>query len=149
VNQRIKVVLIVSVITNILLAGMLLGDVSRRFMAPAPFDVAAQLDKLPQDKRVLFENILAPAKEQMDKDHAKMDDAKKEALRILKTEPFNAEAYLTQVRHIGDLHMQMKRHVAESVAELAKKLAPDERIILAEIISHPPFMMLPPAQPTK
>jgi uncharacterized membrane protein len=141
VNRSIKTILTLSVVLNVLLAGMLLGDVSHRLIAPQSFDVSAQLAQFPQDKRNLFETIMGPAKQKMDTERAKIDEAKREAIRILKSDSFNADSYLKQIRHIEDIHFQMKQHISEAVANLAKQLTPQERTALAEIISHPPFAM--------
>lgn len=146
-NRRIKIALAISVVLNVLLAGMLLGDVSHSYIAPAvtAFNLETQLAQLPQDKRALFDTIMKPAKQKMDDERAQIDSAKKEAIRILKTEPFNKEAYLTQTQHINDMHVEMKHHLAESVAELAQHLSLAERTALAEIVSHPPFTLPPSA----
>jgi len=146
-NRHIKIVLALSVVLNMLLAGVLLGDISGRLVTPKtavaaePFDIGAQLAKLPQDKRDLFESLMGPAKKKMDDERSKIDAAKKVALELLKADSFDASAYLTQVDHINDMHMQMKRHIAKAVVELAKQLTQQERVIVAVIISHPPFTM--------
>jgi uncharacterized membrane protein len=140
-SSGIKPALAVSVALNVLLAGMLLGDLSHRYIAPPPasFDVASQLSRLPPQKRSLYDTVMGAAKRKMDAERAEIDNEKKLALGILKAEPFNAEAYLKQVQRINDLHVQMKQHVAQAVAELAKQMTQQERDIVAEIVSHPPF----------
>lgn len=146
-NRRVIFVLAVSVAVNLLFAGMLLGHLLHRLMPPPPFNVAAELQKLPGEKRALFSSIMEPAKQRMDAERTQIDNAKKEALRLLKTEPFSEDAYLTQTRRINDMRTQMKRHIDEAVAKLARQLTQDERDVLAEIASHPPFAQPPGARP--
>lgn len=147
-NRGMKPVLAISVAINVLLAGMVLGGVSHGYIVPQPpaatFDIAGQLAHLPEDKRALYESIMGPAKQKMDAERAQIDNEKKLALKILKSEPFNEDAYLKQVQHIYELAGQMKLHVAQSVVELAKHLTPQEREVVAGIISHPPFTASPP-----
>jgi uncharacterized membrane protein len=148
-NPNVKVTLIISIVLNVLLAGMIMGDVSHHFIAAPSFDYAAALAQLPPGKRAIFENTMGPAKQRMDKEHAAIGDAKKEALRLLKAEPFDPIAYLAQTRHIDEMLVQMKQHMAQAVATLARQLTAHEREIMADIISHPPFANTPPSQAGK
>lgn len=150
-NQRLKVGLTFSIAINVLLVGMMLGTMSHHYITPPPppaFDMKQQLDKLPGDKRILYNTIMGPAKSQMDEERTLLDALKKHALGTLKAEPFNAGEYLREVDHILDMQVEMKRHLAQAVVNLAAQLTLQERAVLAEIVSHPPFTMLPfPAKP--
>ncbi len=146
-NRLLRVTLVFSIAFNVLLAGMLSGEMSHRLISPPQaFDITSELAKLPPEKRVMFETFMSGAKQQTDADHASMDSAKKEALRLLTVEPFNKDAYLAQVGRIDNLHRQMKQKLAQAVVNLAQQLNSDERNVLMQIISHPPFS-LPPMAP--
>jgi uncharacterized membrane protein len=144
-NRGVRSALAISVVVNVLLAGVLLGNVSQRYIAPAAksFDVAAALGRLPSDKRSLYETIMGKAKQNMDAARKQIDETKKQAIAILKTEPFDEQAYMAQVQKIGGMIVEMKKHLAESVVELAKQLTGEERAVLADIVSHPPFALTP------
>ncbi|MBI3631113.1 MAG: periplasmic heavy metal sensor [Candidatus Sungbacteria bacterium] len=146
---RIGTVLAISIVLNLLLAGALMGHVSYHYIAPKQlhaanaFDLQSHLAKLPGDKQALYTNIMGQAKKHMDDERAAIDAMKKQALDILKTEPFNEAAYLQQTQTIYERLKQMKLHVAQSVADLSKQLTAEERAVLADIISHPPFSTPP------
>ena len=70
--------------------------------------------------------------------HEQLSDARKQAASILKAEPFDKEKYLAQVQHVNELRVQISQKTTQSVATLAAQFTPEERAILAEIISaHP------------
>lgn len=136
-TSRIQVIAIISLLLNVIIAGMFVGYILQHDTAPN--DISAELEKLSPQSRALYESTLVPAKLQMDKQHAQIDAAKKEALHILKTQPFDHDAYIKQVRHIEDIRLHMKLEMAEAVSILAKQFPAEECDILAEIISQPPF----------
>ncbi len=136
-TRRIKIILITSLVLNILLAGIGLGALSHCLFWPAPLshtlpEMAAQL---PGDKRKLFEDTMHDAWQDVDKLHEQMVEAKKESGLILSAEPFNAEAYMTQIHHMEDIHTHMKQRLAEAIIELAKQFTPQERAVLTDAIA--------------
>ena len=145
-----RILLVISVVVNMLLAGMLFGHMSHHYVvaSAAPFDQAVLLRQLPPDKKSLFDTIIVPARQKMDDDHRQIDDAKAKAVQMLQSDDFNRTAYLQQVRRINDLHVKMKTRMAEAVAELALQYTPAERAVLATIISHPPYSLPPGAMVT-
>jgi uncharacterized membrane protein len=68
----------------------------------------------------------------------KLRQTRKETIRILETEPFDAAAYDRQVSLLVDLRGQMARHMADVVKGLAKKLPMEQRAKLADFLRRPP-----------
>jgi len=153
-NKRLKTFLMISVASNALLIGIVLGELSYSFssyfvqnaatMPSSPDCCASSPEKqLPDAKRKLFEDIMHPAWEKMQATRAKIDNEKKKALSLLKAEPFDEKAYRSQVQHIADMHAQIRRDMTAAVTKLARQFTPQERAILADIIAHPPLSAPP------
>ena len=139
-NRRIKLLLLVSIVLNAGLVGIFIGQMSHHLLWShnAHHFPGERLAELPENKRKLFEDTMHSSRHDTQSLRDQADTAQKEASRLLAAEPFNEEAFITQMQHVSDLRAEMKRHMAESMASLAKQFTPQERAILADIVSHPP-----------
>ena len=157
-NTKIKTALLISIICNALLIGLILGEFSHSFShyltqntpSPVTTDCCSSelVSQLPEEKRQLLKKSLQPAWELMQDARTKINTEKKKTLDLLKAEPFDEKAYRNQIRHMNEMHTQMKRDMSESVIKTAKQFSPEERVILADIVSR---LSVPstPATPAK
>jgi len=67
-----------------------------------------------------------------------LSDAYKKAANLLKIEPFDKKAYLTQMQEIHRLRGQIMQRMAEAIAALAEQSTPEEKMTLADMLRHPP-----------
>jgi uncharacterized membrane protein len=140
-SQDVKKYLTFSIVLNLLFVGFFLGSMSHRMVAPPPpppHEIDQLLATLPESQRPQFESAMQPFWKEMGDLHIALEKEKAKAQALLKAEPFNADAYLAEARHITQMHAQQKVHLAESIATLAKGFTPEERAVLAEIVSRPP-----------
>lgn len=133
-KQSIKIFIITSVLLNILMAGVIIGLASKRFMPRPPLPFAQKLEALPLEKRELFENSMEKAEADTEKLRAAFGESRKRAGQLLKTEPFDRDAYLKEMQKGHEIRGQMMRRMAGSVADLAEKFTPEERASLADIV---------------
>jgi len=139
-SKTLKGVFLASLLVNILLVGVLLGELPHRaercevrqdkkektlgqLPEPAQTRVREEMERLRQDNEPIRERIR---------------EAREEAIHILTTEPFDSAAYDRQVAQIGELRGQMAKHMAEVVKEIAKDLPPEQRGVLAGMLRRPP-----------
>lgn len=139
-SKTLKGVFLVSLLVNILLVGVLLGELPHRaercevrqdkkektlaqLPEPAQTRVREEMERLRKDNEPIRERIRA---------------AREEAIRILTAEPFDSVAYDRQVTQISELRGQIAKHMAEGIKEIAKDLPPEQRGILAGMLRRSP-----------
>jgi uncharacterized membrane protein len=123
INKKVKVLFLGSLILNVLVVGLIFGDLSYRFGRDRFWRprMSQRLEQLPEPLR---EHLYKAMKQAREKTHPLLDkltQTRRETIRILETEPFDAAAYDQQVSLLVDLRGRMARHMADVVKGLAKK----------------------------
>ena len=137
-TKKLRVAFLLSVIINVLLAGVILGALPHRFMGNPSGREAFRKDieGLPEPARSRF---LAKMDEfRKDPLRQQMTDARNEAIRLLVATPFDEAAYDRQVDKINDLRVQMTNRMAADMKDIVKGLPADQRDSLANILKRPP-----------
>jgi uncharacterized membrane protein len=137
-TKKLKLVFIVSILLNVLLAGVILGELPRRFernFRPGE-RLTRDLAKLPEPLREKFRDKMDQARASGAR--RQMREEREAALRILAAEPFDEAAYDRQVKRIQDLRLQTTQRMADSIKELAIDLPQEERKALVEVLKRPP-----------
>ena len=140
-NRKLRIAFLVSIIVNVLLAGVILGALPQRFYGRlrSRDAISSAIDKLPEPARTRFrENLAAFRKSPLRQELA---EARNEAIRLLVAEPFNEPAYDRAVDKINNLRVQMSKRMSDDMKALIKGLPIDQRNAVAEILKRPP----PPA----
>lgn len=139
-NRNIKFAFIASLILNVLLIGVLLGQSPRRFDGGAlrqrRMDQALKdLPKASQTRlREKFQQLRAaadPLFEQIRKNE-------EEAVQLLGKEPFDESAYDRQVNKITEMRVEMTKRLSQVVKDASKDLSADERARFAQLLRRPP-----------
>ena len=137
-KRSLKLFVIASVLLNLLLAGVVAGYASRQMFddnrSANQQRVAAAL---PEQQRELFLTAMKQVEAQNKPLRAQLAKARKESLRLLRAEPFDRAAYMTQVERIQELRGQMLHTMAEAMAGLAGQFTAEERATLATLFSKP------------
>ena len=134
-NQKLKWIVLASILLNVLLVGILFGQLPRRMDR----DVYRQqimeqaVKKLPESTRDPFRQKLADMRAAAEPIRSQIREARDESIRIVTTEPFDEAAFDRQVKKINDLRVQM----ANILKEAAKNLPPDQRRALGETMKRP------------
>jgi len=137
-NRFLKIVITVSVLLNLLLAGIIIGDIGHYFMSPKKhITLQDATATLPPDKREHLKNIISHADKDIGALRQKLDDDRKKSADILKTEPFNKAAYLMQMQDMRQLRVQITDRTADAVVGLAAQTTPQERASMADILFPP------------
>jgi uncharacterized membrane protein len=137
-SKFFKLAVIISLTLNVILIGLLLGELPRRFdRGNRPGErIRRDVEKLPEPLRARFREKMEQARQGGMRQ--KLRQERDEAIRILAAEPFDEAAYDRQVKKIQELRLQMHQRMAENIKELAKGLPQEQRQALAEVLKRPP-----------
>jgi len=138
-NRTARITFIASIILNVLLIGVLLGQTPRRFDRGALRQ--QRLDQVLKDLpdadqkrlRERFQKLLVAA----DPLFGQIRQAEDEAVQLLGKENFDEAAYDNQVNKINALRQNMTRHLSQVVKDAAKDLSAPERRRFADLLRRP------------
>jgi uncharacterized membrane protein len=139
-SRKIKILTIVSLLLNVLLIGVVIGDISHRF-GREPYWRKHSRDltsRLPEDKAELFRKTLEEVYGDNRDVYKEIKEARGRAMEILSAPEFDEAAYREEVDRIHELKGLMKRRLADATVELAKQFDQEERKALSEQLRRPP-----------
>ena len=137
-SKKMKILIFSSLLLNVLLVGVVIGDVSHRFHKE--FFVRKSVEdfasKLPEDKGALFLETVQRVYLNNRDEYNQLREARKEAIKLLSAPEFDEAAYRLQVEKIHKLRSLMKWRLADATIELAKQFSQEERKALAQHLRH-------------
>ena len=139
-SKKMKALIIGSLLLNVLLVGVIIGDMSHR-LRREDFSGrhARELSlKLPEDKVALFLETVEKVHLNNRDVHKQIREARKTAMRILTANDFDEAAYQIQVEKLQELRGLMMRRLAGATIELARQFDQEERRALARYLRRPP-----------
>lgn len=143
-NHPLKYIAAASLLLNVVLAGIFIGQAGRSAMMHSPMDEMAA--SLPADKRQLLKTELQKAESDTAVQRDKLNEMRKKAASLLVAEPFDQKAYVEQWKAMHDQHGPVMQRIAEAVADVAAQCTPQERAALADILRRPkPSLLSSPA----
>ena len=139
-SKKMKILIFSSLLLNVLLAGVVIGDVSHRFHKEyfVRKSVKEFASKLPGDKAALFLETVERVHLNNRDAYNQIREARKEAMKLLSAPEFDEAAYRLQVEKIHELRSFMKRRLGDATIELAKQFSQKERKALAQHLRHFP-----------
>jgi uncharacterized membrane protein len=139
-TKTVKIAFVASVVLNLLLLGVIVGQVPRSLDArpTRQQQMEEALKKLPEPAQSRLREHFTQIRAAGDPLRRQIDQARGEALQLLSTEPFDQHAYNDQVTKIEELRIEMSKRMGQKIKELAKELSPDERRMLADVLRRPP-----------
>jgi len=138
-SQKTKLLFIASIVLNMLLIGVLLGQSPGRLDRGAMREQRMEqaIKDLPEASqtrlRASFQQLRAaadPLFEQMRKNEA-------DAVELLGKEPFDEPAYDRQVSAISEMRVAMTKKLSQVVKDASKDLSADERSRFARLLRRP------------
>ena len=138
-SQKTKLAFIASIVLNVLLVGVLLGQSPRRFdrgamreqrMEQAIKDMPEASQKRIRDR---FQQLRAAAEPLFNQ----MRQVQDESSRLLGAEPFDEAAFDGQQARINELRANMTKKLTEVVKNTVKDLSPEERRRFADLLRRP------------
>ncbi len=131
VPRWIWVTLVASVSVNLLLIGLMAGAAWFRHRAGGPFATAASpmgfIRMLPKERRDAIRSAAPEAFANMRPHWQAVRQARREADRLLTTEPFSAETFLAAHRRMIEADAAARRAASQILADTAARMTPEER----------------------
>ena len=138
-NGRLRSVLALSLLANVLLLGFLIGGLPHRFGRESREErLDAVLRQLPAPTQAQFRARMEQNRSADDARREEIRAARERTIEILLAEPFDAAAYEAEVARIDELRGQGSRQMAMTVKDVAAGLNLEQRRILAELLRGPP-----------
>ncbi len=138
--RKIKILVVGSFLLNILLIGIVIGNLSHRlfhddFRPPHPPEGAMNLS--PEKEKMVSEAMERVRLENRDI-HKKIKETKDRIVSIMKEREFDTAAYERETAELHKLMDLMMQRFADATKELAKGMNQKERQVLAEFLRRPP-----------
>jgi uncharacterized membrane protein len=140
-TRAVKLAFLASLVLNLLLLGVILGQVPRGLEMTPPTRqqrMEEALKKVPEPTQSRFREKFAQIRASSDPLRQQIDEARAETLRLLSAEPFDEAAYDRQVSKIEELRGEMFKRMGQSMKQTSKELSPEERRMLADLLRRPP-----------
>jgi uncharacterized membrane protein len=139
-NRTLKLLFLVSIILNVLLVGVLMGQLPYRLERGSFREQRMEqaLRGLPQPMQTRLREKFKQMRAAGDPLRDQLRTAREETLGVLSAEPFDEAAYDRQVSKINNLQLQLFKKTGQVVKEIAKDLSAEERRIFAQILRRPP-----------
>jgi uncharacterized membrane protein len=133
-SKTIKILILGSVILNILLIGIIIGNVSKRFFREdSPGRTPAELTvKLPPEKERLFSDTMGKVRLENREIRKQIREGREKIFSILTAPQFDEAAYESETTKLHELRMLMMHQLSDTTKQLAKQLNQEERKALAE-----------------
>ena len=139
-RQKTKLAFIASIVLNVLLVGVLLGQSPRRFDRGAMRQQRMEqvIKDLPEASQTRLRERFQKLRSAADPLFAQMRQAQDETARLLGAEPFDEAAFDRQETKINELRADMTKKLSQVVKSAIKDLTPEERRRFAELLRRPP-----------
>jgi uncharacterized membrane protein len=139
-NKTLRLAFLVSITLNVLLVGVLLGQLPRQLDRPlsARQRIEIATNELPETERSRVGAKLAQMRNETNPIREQIQRIRNETIAIFVAEPFDEAAYDRHVSKIDELRRQMSRRMAANMKEIAKELPAEQRKTLARAFERPP-----------
>lgn len=138
-NRRLKLAFLASMIVNVLLLGVILGQSPRRFDREDRRQQRLEqgLKDLPDAARARLREKYQRLRAEAEPHFKQLREVQDGAVRLLGAEPFDEAAYDQQVMKINELRMGLTKRLSQVVKDAVKDLSPEERRRFAELLQRP------------
>ena len=139
-NRHAKMVFVASIILNVLLIGMLLGQSPRRFNRGAMRQqhMKQVLKDLPEAAQTRLREKFQQLRAAADPLFEQIRKSEEEAMQLFAKEPFDEPAYDRQASKIPVMRVAMTKKLSQGVKDASKDLSAQERARFAQLLRRPP-----------
>lgn len=135
-NRKLKIILTVSIILNLLLLGILGGFAYKasRYMPRLDPDLRAQMSP---EGRHLMARTFAESRREMGDTFRAAGNARTELQQILEAETFDPDAYQAASAELQRLQIRIMEERARRAGELAAELSAEDRKVTSRLLTSP------------
>jgi uncharacterized membrane protein len=140
-SRKVKILIVTSVVLNVLLAGVILGNVFHHLGRRPPIGHDRTLAaKLSPEKYRLFTDVMGDARSECKQIRKQIRASREQTLGILTAAEFDERSFQQEVATLHELRGRVANRLADATLELAKHFTPEERKLLGAYLerSRPP-----------
>ncbi len=139
-SKKMKTLIVVSLLLNVLLVGIIIGHALHRFGGKHFFRrYGAELTvRLPADKEKLFFETMKQVHMENKDIRKQIRETREKAISILTAPEFDETAYQIEAEKLHELRGRMMQQLAGATKELAAHFNQEERKALAKHLRRPP-----------
>jgi len=139
-NRKLKLAFLASLVVNVLLLGVILGQSPRRFDREDRRQQRLEqvLKDLPDAARARLRAKYQRLRAEAEPHFKQIREAQDRAIHLLGAEPFDEAAYDQQVMKINELRAALTKQLSQVVKDAVKDLSSEERRRFAELLQRPP-----------
>ncbi len=135
-TKNMKIVFTVSVLLNILMAGVLAGF-AVKCNQPEPWRAPPAMEKLSPEGRALMKQSFDQSRDTMRQTFQDARQLRERLNSILEAETFDPEAYAAASAALREHQVKIMERRAQTAGDLAAKLNPEDRRLMADWLSGP------------
>ena len=138
-SKKVKILIVASVVLNVLLAGVIIGNmVHHQFGRWSSFRNDRVLAaKLSPEKYKLFTEVMGVARSDCKQIRKQIRATRAETLEILMAPEFDEQSFEREVGRLRDLRVAVSDRVADATLQLAKQFDAEERQVLGKFLERP------------
>lgn len=138
-SRKVKVLVVASVVLNVLLAGVIIGNTVHHLGRWSAFRSDRTLAaKLPPEKYKLFTEIMGGARSECKQIRKQIRETQAQTLGILMAPEFDEQSFQREAARLRDLRGQVSDRMAGATLQLARQFDSEERRLLGKYLERPP-----------
>jgi uncharacterized membrane protein len=138
-SRKIKILVVASMVLNVLLAGVIIGNLTHQMGRwPAFKTDRALAAKLPPEKYKLFTEIMGGARSECKQIRKQIRETRTQTLGILMAPEFDEQSFQRETARLRELRGQVSDRMAGATLQLAKQFDSEERRLLGRYLERPP-----------
>lgn len=136
-SKRVKIIFLISLVSNLLLLGVVGGHFMRR-QFDHPHFASPNLEELNVSPEALerASEVMREIRESHQDLRESVRTARKKALTLLTAENFDPDAYMTQVQAMHEIRSQMMLTFSKDIQAAAEQMTAEERRALAALFRY-------------
>ncbi len=138
-SRKIKILVVASMVLNVLLAGVIIGNLTHQMGRWSAFrNDRALAAKLPPEKYKLFTEIMGGARSECKQIRKQIRETRAQTLGILMAAEFDEQSFQREAARLRDLRGQVSDRMAGATLQLARQFDSEERRLLGRYLERPP-----------
>jgi uncharacterized membrane protein len=141
-SRKVKILIVASLVLNVLLTGVLIGNAFHRVGWRPGFKQNDRMlsAKLPPEKYQLFSEVMGGARSECKQIRKQIRESRAQALGILTATEFDEQSFQRAVDNLHELRSREADRLAGATLELARQFDVEERKLLGKYLerSRPP-----------
>ena len=140
-SKKIKIILTVSVVLNVLLIGVLVGMSADEYKdhRNKRAEFRSAVDKLPPENSKLVKKTMRGLHKETRKTRNELKKTRKKINKIISAPEFDESAYDVEIENLKRLQSEIMTKFGQVTKELAAQLGQEERKVIAELLKKRTF----------